>query len=113
MRDPNCRCFARGQPQPDFLITSITWCTCEPYKAETRETLVEETSETREAKDWIIATKNKTTKEEETPKSMNTLGTEEAREPTAAFRKEIKNPMETGPGTAGKTGGGYGYGNQG
>ena len=59
----------------------------------------------REAKDWITTTKDETTEVEETPKSMNTLGTEEARKPTAATRKEINNPMETKPGTAGKTGG--------
>ena len=105
VRDPNCSCSARRRPQSNFLITSATWCTCELHKAETRETLAKETSETREAKDRIITTKDETTELEETPKSGNTLGTEEAREPTAAIRKDIKNLMETKPGTARKTGG--------
>ena len=56
----------------DFLITSVTWCTCEPCETKTKETLAEETPETGEAK-------NKITKMEETPKSWNTLGIEEAR----------------------------------
>ena len=98
MRDPNCRCSTRGRPQPNFLITSATWCTCKLHKAQTRETLAKETPETREAKD-------KTTEMEEAPKLRNTLGTEEARERTAAIRKVINNLMETKPGTAGKTGG--------
>ena len=97
MRDPNCRCSTRGRPQPNFLITSATWCTCKLHKAQTRETLAKETPETREAKD-------KTTEMEEAPKLRNTLGTEEARERTAAIRKVINNLMETKPGTAGKTG---------
>ena len=101
--DPNCRCSARGRPRPDFLITSVTWCTCEPREAETRKILAEETSEMGEAKDLIIVMKDETTEMEETPKSGNTLGIEEAREPTAAIRKEIKNLMETGPGAARKT----------
>ena len=60
-RDPNCRCSARGRPRPDFLITSVTWCICELHEAETRETFADETSETREAKDLTIATKDQTT----------------------------------------------------
>ena len=40
---------------------------------------------------------------EGTPKSRNTLGIEEAREPAAASRKETKNLMETGPGATQKT----------
>ena len=95
--------FCKGRPQPNCLITSVTWCTCELQDAKTRKTLAEETSETREAKDLIIVTKDDTTEREQTPKPGNTLGSEEAREPTAAIRKEIKNPMETGPGTAKKT----------
>ena len=80
----------------DFLITSVTWCTCEPCETKTKETLAEETPETGEAK-------NKITKMEETPKLWNTLGIEEAREPAAAIRKETKRRMETGPGAARKT----------
>ena len=38
----------------------------------------------REAKDLIIVTSDETTKVEETPKSGNTFGIEEAREPSRA-----------------------------
>ena len=66
-RYPKWRCSARGRPQPDCLITRITWCTCELHKAETRETLAEETSKTGEAKDLMIVIKDETTEMEKPP----------------------------------------------
>ena len=53
--------------------------------------------------DLIIVTKDETTKIEETPISGNTIWIEEAREPTPAIRKAIKNLRETGPGATRKT----------
>ena len=56
MRNPNCRCSAEGRTRPNFLITSIPWCTCGFREGKTRETSTEETSETVKTKDTNIDT---------------------------------------------------------
>ena len=95
MRNPNCRCSARGRTRTNFLTTSITWCTCGLSEDNTRENPAEETYETVKTKEPNIATKNGTTEMEETPKSGNTIVTEEAKKPTAVIRKKTKTLMET------------------
>ena len=79
---------------------SIIWRTCGLREGKACETPAEETFKKIKTKDPNIATKDGTIKMEEAQKAGNTLGIEEAKEPTAAIRKTTKTLMETklGPG---------------